>query len=163
MQAVESNKRLPKFIVAAVLFFAWSTIQGALQAQGPIHEFIGQGPAGIIVGAHVHVALLGWVSLVLAALIYYLVPILSDKPIAAPRLICWIFWIWVTNLLLQSVLMIIVGIVAGNAFIAGTVGPQLEAIMTPYMIPIGILSIICGIVALMFVVQILVSVGRKAS
>ena len=163
MEAVETNKRLVKYIVAAVLFFAWATIQGALQAQGPIHEFIGQGPAAVIVGAHVHVRLLGWVSLALAALIYYLVPILSNKQIAKPVLIDWIFWIWVTVLLLQSVLMIIVGIVAGNAFIAGTVGPQLDAIMTPYMIPIGILSIICGIVALMFVVQILVSVGRKAS
>ena len=163
MEAVETNKRLVKFIVAAVLFFAWATIQGALQAQGPIHEFIEQGPAGIIVGAHVHVGLLGWVSLTLVALIYYLVPVLTSKPIAAPRLIDWIFWIFVVALTIQSVLMITVGIVAGNAFIAGTVGPQLEAIMAPYMMPIGILSIICGIVWLAFVVQILVSITRKAS
>ncbi len=163
MQAELTNKRLVKFIVAAVLFYAWGTVQGALQAQRPIHEFIEQGPAGIIVGAHVHVNLLGWVSLMVAALIYYLVPILTNKSIAAPRLINWIFWIWVVTLAIQSVLMITVGIVAGNAFAAGTVGPPLDAIMAPYMMPIGILSIICGIVALMFVVQILVSVGRKAS
>ncbi len=97
----------------------------------------------------------------LAALIYYLVPILTNKPIAAPRLICWIFWIWVVSRAVSNVLHIIVGIVAGNAFVGGTVGPQLEAIMAPYMIPITILAIICGIVALMFVVQILVSVARK--
>ncbi len=163
MQAAETNKRLVKFIVATVLLFAWVTIQGALQAQGPIHAFIGQGPAAIIVGAHTHLGLMGWVSLLLAALIYYLVPLLTNKPIAAPSLINWIFWIWVFTVVVMNGLMIIVGIVAGNAFIAGTVGPQLEAIMTPYMIPIGILSIICGIVALMFVVQILVSVARKAS
>ncbi len=162
MEAAETNKRLVKFIVAAVLFFAWGVIQGALQAQGPIHEFLEQGPAGIIVGAHVHVNLLGWVSLMVVALVYYLVPILTSKSIAAPRLIDWIFWIWVIVGTVQWLLMIIVGIVAGSAFVAGTVGPQLEAIMTPYMIPIGILSIICGIVALMFVVQILVTVGRKA-
>lgn len=162
MEAAETNKRLVKFIVAAVLFFAWGVVQGALQAQGPIHEFLEQGPAGIIVGAHVHVNLLGWVSLMVAALIYYLVPILTNKSIAAPRLINWIFWIWVVTLAIQSVLMIIVGIVAGNAFADGTVGPPLEAIMAPYMMPIGILSIICGIVLLAFVVQILVTVGRKA-
>ena len=161
MEVVETNKRLVKFIVAAVLFFAWGVIQGALQAQGPIHEFLEQGPAGIIVGAHVHVNLLGWVSLMLVALVYYLVPILTNKSIAAPRLIDWIFWVFVVALTLQSVLMITVGIVAGNAFVAGTVGPQLEAIMTPYMIPIGILSIICGIVWLAFVIQILVTIGRK--
>ncbi len=163
MEAAETNKRLVKFIVAAVLFFAWATIQGALQAQGPIHEFLEQGPAGIIIGAHVHVGLLGWVSLALVALIYYLVPVLTNKPIAAPGLINWIFWVFVIAFTINAILMITVGIIAGNAFIAGTVGPQLEAIMIPYMIPIGILSIICGIVWVTFVVQILVSVGRKAS
>ncbi|MDZ4230638.1 MAG: cbb3-type cytochrome c oxidase subunit I [Dehalococcoidales bacterium] len=162
MQAIETNKRLVKFIVAAVLFFAWGVVQGALQAQGPIHEFITQGPAAIIVGAHVHVNLLGWVSLLLAAVVYYLVPVLSGKPIAAPRLINWIFWVFVIGFTIQAVLMITVGIRAGNAFIAGVVGPQLEALMTPYMMPIGILSIICGIVWLLFVVQILVTVGRKS-
>ena len=98
-----------------------------------------------------------------AVLIYYLVPILTNKPIAAPGLINWIFWIWVTSLAIVAALMITVGIVAGNAFAAGTVGPQLGAIMDPYMMLIGILSIICGIVMLIFVVQILVSVARKAS
>ncbi len=163
MQAEETNKRLVKFIVAAVLFFAWGVIQGALQAQGPIHEFLEQGPAGIIIGAHVHVNLLGWVSLMVMALIYYLVPVISNKTIAAPRLINWIFWLSAVTIAVNAVLMITVGIIAGNAFIAGTVGPQLEAIMMPYMLPVGILSIVCGIVALMFVVQILVSIARKAS
>lgn len=163
MQAEVTNRRLVKFIVAAVLFLAWGIIQGALQAQGPIHEFIEQGPAGIIVGAHVHINLLGWVSLMVAALIYYLVPILTNKPIAAPGLINWIFWIWVINLPIMAILMITVGIRAGNAFIAGVSGPQLGALMEPYMMTIGILSIICGIVMLTFVVQILASVARKAS
>lgn len=58
--------------------------------------------------------------------------------------------------------MITVGIRAGNAFIAGVVGPQLDALMAPYMIAIGILSIICGLVFLTFVVQILTTVARKA-
>jgi cytochrome c oxidase cbb3-type subunit 1 len=163
MQGEETNRRLVKFIVAAVLFFAWGIIQGALQAQEPIHEFIEQGPASIIVGAHVHINLLGWVSLMVVALIYYLIPVLTNKSIAAPRLIDWIFWIWVIAFVATFLLMITVGIRAGNAFIAGTVGLQLEALMTPYMMAIGILSIICGIVGLMFVVQVLVSVARKAS
>src|SRR3990172_8852189 len=146
MQVEETNQRLVKFIVAAVLYFAWGVIQGALQAQQPIHEFIAQGPAGIIVGAHVHVNLLGWVSLMVVALVYYLVPILTNKPIAAPRLINWIFWVFVVAFTIEAVLMIAVCINAGNAFIAGVVGPQLEALMAPFMLPIGILSIICGIV-----------------
>jgi cbb3-type cytochrome oxidase subunit 1 len=163
MQAMETNRHLVKFIVASVLFFAWGIVQGALQAQGPIHEFIAQGPASIIVGAHVHVNLLGWVSLLLAALVYYLVPVLTSKPIAAPRLINWIFWVFVVTFTIQAVLMLVVGIRAGNAFIGGMAGPQLEALMTPYMMLIGILSIICGIVWLLFVGQILTTVARKTS
>lgn len=162
MQAVETNQRLVKFIVAAVLYFAWGVIQGALQAQQPINDFISQGPAGIIVGAHVHVNLLGWVSLMVVALVYYLVPILTNKPIAAPGLINWIFWVFVIAFTIEAVLMLTVGIVAGNAFIAGVVGPQLEALMAPYMLPIGILSIICGLVFLTFVGQILTTIARKA-
>jgi cbb3-type cytochrome oxidase subunit 1 len=161
MQSELTNNRLVKFIVAAVLFFAWGVIQGALQALQPIHDFLGQGPASIIVGAHTHINLLGWVSLMVAALIYYLVPVLTRKPIAAPRLINWIFWIWVVALLVGAILMIVVGIVGGNAFIAGAKGPQLGAVVGPFMMPIGIISIIWAIVMLMFVVQILVSVARK--
>src|SRR3989304_7312215 len=163
MAAVQANQRLVKFIVAAVLYFAWGVIQGALQAQGPIHEFLGQGPAGIILAAELHVNLLGWVSLLLVALVYYLVPILTNKPIAAPRLINWIFWVFVVAFTIEAVLMIAVGINAGNAFIAGTTGPQLDALMAPYMIAIGMLSIVCALIFLIFVIQILATVARKAS
>lgn len=99
----------------------------------------------------------------LAALVYYLVPLLTNKSIAAPRLINWIFWLWVVFLVVNSVLMLTMGIVAGNAFVAGVTGPALGAIVGTYMMPIGIISIICAIVALMFVVQILVTVSRRAS
>lgn len=59
--------------------------------------------------------------------------------------------------------MITVGIRAGNAFNAGIKGLQLDTLMQPYMITIGILSIICAIVGLLFVIQILVSASRKAA
>ena len=161
MQVSAENRRLVKFIVAAVIFFAWAIIQGALQAQKPIHDFITLGPASIIIGAHVHIGLLGWVALVLWANIYYVLPLLG-KPIVWPRLIDWIFWIFVIDLTINTIVMITVGIRAGNAFISGIKGPQLDALMAPYMITIGILSIICALVGLLFVIQILVSVSRKS-
>ena len=162
MRVETHDRRLIKYIVAAVLYFVWVTVQGAIQAQGPVHEFVSQGPAAVIVGAHVHVGTLGWISLTLVALIYYLVPRITGNSIAAPSLINWLFWIFVVSFTIQAVLMLAVGISAGNAFLAGTVGPQLEALMTPYMIPIGILSIVCGIVWLVFAVQILVTIARKS-
>src|SRR3990172_7376911 len=112
MQSDLVNKRLVKFLVAAVIFFAWGIIQGALQAQKPIHDFIALGPANIIVGAHAHVSTLGWVSLSLMALIYSLLPQLG-KPIAWPKLIDWIFWVFVIALTINTIIMITVGIRAG--------------------------------------------------
>lgn len=161
MQVSAENRRLVKFIVAAVIFFAWGIIQGALQSQKPIHDFISLGPASIIIGAHVHIGLLGWVALVLWANIYYVLPLLG-KPIVWPHLINWIFWIFVIDVAIVGILMNTVGIRAGNAFIAGTKGPELDALMAPYMIVIGMLSIICALVGLLFVIQILVSASRKS-
>lgn len=160
MQVSIENRRLVKFLVAAVIFFAWAIIQGALQAQKPIHDFITLGPATIIIGAHVHIGLLGWVALALWGNIYYLLPLLG-KPISWPKLIDWIFWIFVITLAINSIIMITVGIRAGNAFNTGIKGPQLDTLMQPYMMTIGMLSIICAIVGLLFVIQILVSASRK--
>jgi cbb3-type cytochrome oxidase subunit 1 len=163
MQAKATNKFVVKFFVAAVIFLGWGVIQGALQAQKAIHDFLTQGPADIIVGAHSHINLLGWVSLSVAGLIYYLVPILTNKSIAAPRLTNWIFGIWVTILPIMAALMIAAGIAGGRAFGDGTTGAQLDSVMGPYMMPIGILSIVLGLTLLTFVVQILVTVCRKVS
>ncbi|MBM2831059.1 MAG: cytochrome-c oxidase [Dehalococcoidia bacterium] len=159
MQVPAENRRLVKFLVAAAIFFAWATIQGALQAQQPIYNFL-QGPARIIIGAHVHVGTLGWISLTLWTVIYYLLPMLG-KPIAWPKLINWNFWIFTVAVTITAITMITVGIRAGNAFAAGAGGPQLEALMGPYMMVVGILSIICGLVSLLFTIQILVSASRK--
>ena len=53
-----------------------------------------------------------------------------------------------------------------SIFWAGTPSPWLgsspDPVLMPYMIPIGMLSIILGLTVLTFVIQILVSIGRKA-
>jgi len=158
--SVNINSRLTKYIVASVIFFAWVTIQGAIQAQQPIHDFL-VGPAAIIVGAHVHIGTLGWISLTLMALIYYLLPLVSGKAIIWPGLINLIFWIFAPLTAIQSIIMITVGIRAGNAVASGMAGPQVGALMGPYMMVIGILSLLCGAVSLLFVVQIITSAMRR--
>ena len=84
---MSDNKAFTKFFVASALFFVWVTVQGAIQAQKPVHEFVDQGPGSLIVGAHVHVGTLGWVSLALMGALYYFVPLVSGKPLSAPRLV----------------------------------------------------------------------------
>ena len=160
MHAEVINRRLVKFIIAAVIFFAWSLIQGAIQTQEPVRLFMEAGPGGMIGVAHTHVGLMGWMSLALMAAIYYLVPILSGKSIVWPKLIEWIFWIFVVCEVVGGALMIVAGIVGGSAFAAGVKGAELDSIIVPYAKPAGIFCTISVIAGLMFIVQILVSLAR---
>lgn len=160
MQVQGENRRLVKFIWAAAIFFAWGLIQGAIQTQEPVRLFLGQGPAAMIGSAHVHIALMGWLSLALMAAIYYLVPVFSGKAIVWQRLIDWIFLVFVVCTAVGGVLMIIGGIIGGSAFAAGVTGAALGSIIVPYAMPGGLLCTISAIAGLMFVVQILVSLTR---
>jgi cytochrome c oxidase cbb3-type subunit 1 len=99
---MNNHKPLAKFFVAAALFFIWVTVQGAIQAQQPAHEFLEQGPAGIVVGAHTHIGLLGWVSVTLMGVLYYLVPLVSGNPLSWPRRVNRVFWIETITIALRG-------------------------------------------------------------
>ena len=161
VESISNNKSLTKFFVAAALFFIWVTVQGALQAQQPVHEFLEQGPAGIIVGAHTYIGLLGWVSLTLMGVLYYLVPLVSGNPLSWPRLVNWVFWIETITIALNAVLMIGAGISGGTAFQAGRVA-ELDTILAPFMIPISLFSIVCGLTAIAFAVQIIHTAAKRS-
>lgn len=160
---MNDNKRLSKFFVAAALFFIWVTVQGALQAQQSVHEFLALAPAAIIVGAHVHIGTLGWISMSLEGMLYYLVPLVSGKPLSWPRLVNWVFWLETITIPLMAVLMIGAGISGGRAFQAGITGDALNAVIGPYMMLIGIVSIVCGLVAILFAVQIIHTATKRAT
>ncbi len=147
-------KQLTKFFIASPLFFIWVTVQGVLQA-GPLHEFIEQGPAGIIVGAHTHIGTLGWISLSLMGTLYYLVPQVSGRSLSWPRLVNWVFWIETIVIFVNSVLMIAAGVSGGKAFAAGVTGEALNAVLGPYMMSVMLLSVVCGLMAIVFAVQII--------
>jgi len=160
MQIRGENRRLVKFIWAALVFFAWGLIQGAVQTQEPVRLFLEQGPAAMVGSAHVHIALMGWLSLALMAAVYYLVPLFSGKSIVWPKLIDWVFWIFAVCVAVSGILMIIGGIVGGRAFTAGVTGAALARLIVPYAMPGGLLCTISAISGLMFIVQILVSLSR---
>ncbi|MFC1937428.1 cbb3-type cytochrome c oxidase subunit I [Chloroflexota bacterium] len=164
MQVEGVNRHLSKFIWAAALFFAWTCIQGVIQEQQAVREFIQATPmGGMISGTHSHIGCMGWTGLALAAAVYYLVPIFSGKSIVWPKLIAWVFWIWVIAMAVGGAMMLAAGIIGGNAFAAGTTDmAKLMAMLTPYLIIMGICAYLECIAALMFVVQILVSLSRGA-
>jgi len=160
MQPETMNRRLVKFIWAAMIFFAWALIQGAVITQAPVRLFLQEGPGHMISIVHTHIGLMGWLSLALMATIYYQVPIFSGKALAWPKLIEWIFWIVVVCLAACGVLMMVAGIVGGQAFADGVRGEELKGIVYPYALPGGILCTVSAIAGLMFVVQIMVSLSR---
>ncbi len=163
MQAEVINRRLVKFIIAAAIFFAWALIQGAIITQEPVRLFVEAGPGHMISVAKTHLGLMGWMSLALMVAFYYIAPIISGKSIVWPRLIEWIFWIFVVCTAVAGALMTIAGIVGGNAFAAGVSGAELGSIIVPYAMPAGILCTISVIAGLMFVVQILVSLTQRST
>ena len=163
MQAEAINRRLAKFIWAAAIFFAWTLIQGAVQEMVPaVRALTEAGPGGMLTAVHTHMGLMGWMSMALMAVIYYIVPIISGKSVVWPKLIDWIFWIFAISGVFACVLLLIGGVVGGSAFAAGVKGPQLTAIITPYLMPSSILCTISAIVGVIFVVQILVSLSRHS-
>jgi cytochrome c oxidase cbb3-type subunit 1 len=162
MQAESVNPRLVKFLWAALIFFAWSLIIGAVITQEPIRVFTEAGPGHMISVMHTHIGLMGWMSVALMAAVYYFVPVLSGKPIVKPKLIDWIFWIFVVCEAVAAVLMIVAGVLGGQAFEAGVTGQALTAVILPYAMPGGILCTICAIVGLIFVVQVLVSLSQPS-
>ncbi|MEK7817099.1 MAG: cbb3-type cytochrome c oxidase subunit I [Actinomycetota bacterium] len=152
---------LTKFYVAAVLLFGWATVQGAIQGQKPVQDFLDKGDARIMVGGHAHIGTLGWVSLALMGTLYYLVPLLSEKQLSWPRMVNWIFWIEAILIPVVGALMLAAGIKSGMSYDDGLRGTALDDAITPLMLPVGILSIICGITALLFVAQILHTATKK--
>ena len=162
MEAEAVNPRLVKFLWAALIYFALSLIIGAIISQEPIRLFIAAGPGHIISVVKTHMGLMGWMSLALMAAVYYFVPILSGKPIVKPKLIDWIFWIYVVCSAVTCILLLIAGVLGGQAFAAGVKDPQLTAIVMPYAMPGMILCTIAAIVGLIFVVQVLISLSRRA-
>ena len=163
MQPENVNHRLVKFIWAAIIFFACTLIQGAIITPLPVRMLLQEGPASIISAVHTHIGVMGWLSLALMATIYYQVPIFSGKPIVWPKLIAWVFWIWVVCLTAAGVLMLIAGILGGQAYGDGIRGEELQNIVMLYGASGGILCMISAIAGLMFVVQIFVSLSRGSN
>jgi cbb3-type cytochrome oxidase subunit 1 len=164
MQAEATNRRLVKFIVAAVIFFAWSLIMGIiLSAVTPVRDFVHMGwPGSMVSGVHTHIGLIGWTSLALMATFYYIVPNTSGKSIVWPKLIEWVFWIFVICHAVSQILIMIAGIAGGSAVASGASMATATGIVEKYAMPGGIFCVLTAIAGVIFIIQILVSLTRGA-
>jgi cytochrome c oxidase cbb3-type subunit 1 len=92
---MSENRYIAKFYLASVIFFFVGSFQGGLQQlylqqlmalPGEAHD--------LIVGMHVHLNLLGWVSIALMGTIYLALPMVTGKPIYSVRLANVGFWFY---------------------------------------------------------------------
>jgi len=93
---MSDNRYIAKFYLASVILFFVGSFQGGLQQlylqqltalPGEVHD--------LIVGMHVHLNLLGWVSMALMGTIYLALPMVTGKPIYSVRLANVGFWFYV--------------------------------------------------------------------
>jgi cytochrome c oxidase cbb3-type subunit 1 len=98
---------LVKFLIFGITFYGLQTLQGPSQAVRTFSGFIHYTDW---VPGHVHMGALGWVSLVLFAGIYYLIPRLYNTELYSVKLANAHFWLAVIGQLIYSISMWIAGV-----------------------------------------------------
>ena len=98
-------------IVYSIIGFGWGALMGGIRA---FREFVDYSAHGkLIVLAHAHINLLGWVEMALFASLYYVLPRLAKRPIYSVRLVKVHFWIHNFGLIGMVVFFCLGGIVGG--------------------------------------------------
>ena len=101
---------LVKFLVLGITFYGLQTLQGPMQAIRTFSAFIHYTEW---VPGHVHMGTMGWVSLVLFAGIYYMVPHIYGRKLYSVPLANAHFWFVLVGQLIYSVSMWIAGVQQG--------------------------------------------------
>ncbi len=110
---------LVKFLILGITFYGLQTLQGPLQAIRTFSAFIHYSEW---VPGHVHMGTMGWVSLVLFAAIYYLVPRIYGRPLYSVPLANLHFWLVLVGQLVFSVSMWLGGVLQASMWQA--MGPD---------------------------------------
>ena len=101
---------LTKFFVLGITFYGLQTVQGPTQALRVVSQLI---HFTDWIPGHVHMGMMGWVTMVTAASIYYAVPKIYGTTIYSERIANVHFWLVLVGQLLFSITMWITGIRQG--------------------------------------------------
>ncbi len=122
-------------ILYAIIGFSWGAIMGGVSE---LRHFVDQRLHGnLIVRAHTHVNLLGWVEMAIFGAVYYLVPRLIKMPIYSLRLVKVHFWIHNIGLLGMVILFTLAGVAGGIASMELT-PHEVENVIRPYLAGVGV-------------------------
>ncbi|HQT81068.1 MAG: cytochrome oxidase [Ferrovum sp. 37-45-19] len=98
-------------VTYAIIGFSWGAIMGGIPA---LRNFVDYAPHGkLILLAHGHINLLGWVEMAIFGAIYYVIPRLVNRPIYSLKLVKVHFWIHNVGLMGMVVLFTVAGAIGG--------------------------------------------------
>jgi cytochrome c oxidase cbb3-type subunit 1 len=121
-------------IIYSIIGFSWGAIMGGV---ADIRHFVDYRMHGnLIVRAHTHVNLLGWVEMAIFAAVYYIVPRLVERPIHSLRLVKVHFWIHNLGLLGMVVFFTMAGVMGGITSVNAS-PEEVERVVHPMLAAVG--------------------------
>ncbi|MBL8696847.1 MAG: cytochrome-c oxidase, cbb3-type subunit I [Alphaproteobacteria bacterium] len=100
-----------RFSVTAVAFYGMSTFEGPVMSIKAVNALSHYTDWTI---GHVHSGVLGWVGFIVFGTLYYLVPVMWNRPrLYSTKLVAWHFWIATLGIVLYITAMWVSGIMQG--------------------------------------------------
>lgn len=136
---LEYIKYMLWFVFACVIYsiigFSWGALMGGI---AEFRHFVDHRLHGdLIVRAHTHINLLGWVEMAIFAAIYFIIPQLANRPIYSLMLVKVHFWIHNIGLIGMVLLFTKAGVDGGMA--SSYMAPdEVEKIIRPTLAMVGI-------------------------
>lgn len=122
-------------IIYSIIGFSWGALMGGI---AEFRYFVDHRLHGdLIVRAHTHINLLGWVEMAIFAAVYYIVPRLVQRPIYSITLVKVHFWIHNIGLIGMVLLFTIAGVLGGMASVSMT-PDEVEQIVKPWLAAMGL-------------------------
>ena len=121
-------------IIYSIIGFSWGALMGGIHE---FRHFVDHRLHGnLIVRAHTHINLLGWVEMAIFAVVYYVVPRLVRRPIYSIKLVKWHFWVHNFGLIGMVVFFTVAGVLGGTASVTQSPA-EVELIVRPYLATMG--------------------------
>jgi len=122
-------------IVYSIIGFSWGALMGGM---ADFRHFVDQRMFGkLIVRAHTHINLLGWVEMAIFAGVYFIVPRLARRPVYSVSLVKVHFWTHNLGLIGMVVFFTTAGLIGGMASLNST-PDEVESLVHPWLALVGV-------------------------
>ena len=122
-------------IIYSIIGFSWGALMGGI---ADFRHFVDHRLHGnLIVRAHTHVNLLGWVEMAIFGAVYYIVPRLVKRPIYSVKLVKLHFWMHNFGLIGMVVFFTVAGVAGGMASLNSS-PEEVEMVVKPFLATMGI-------------------------